>query len=40
MANLYFEDAEVGTSFLAGRYLVTKSETIEFAKQYDPCPPH
>ncbi len=40
MANSYFEDAEVGTSFLAGPYLVTKSEIIQFAKQYDPVPRH
>jgi acyl dehydratase len=38
--NLYFEDAEVGTSCLAGPYLVTKSEIIQFAKQYDPVPRH
>ena len=37
--NLYFEDAEIGTSLLAGPYLVTKSEIIQFAKQYD-TPPH
>ena len=36
--NLYFDDAEVGTSLLAGPYLVTKSEIIQFAKQYDPVP--
>jgi acyl dehydratase len=45
MANLYpenlcFEDAEVGTSLLAGPYLVTKGEIIQFAKQYDPVPRH
>jgi acyl dehydratase len=38
--NLYFDDAEVGTSLLAGPYLVTKSEIIQFAKQYDPIPRH
>ena len=38
--NLYFEDAEVGTSCLAGPYLVTRSEIIQFAKQYDPVPRH
>jgi acyl dehydratase len=38
--NLYFEDAEIGTSLLAGPYLVTKSEIIQFAKQYDPIPRH
>lgn len=40
MADLYFEDAEVGTSFLAGPYFVTKSEIIEFAEQFDPVPRH
>ena len=40
MANLYFEDAEIGTSCAAGPYLVTKNEIIQFAKQYDPVPRH
>jgi acyl dehydratase len=40
MANLYFEDVEVGDSSTAGPYLVTKSEIIQFAKQYDPRPRH
>jgi acyl dehydratase len=40
MANLYFEDAEIGTSCTAGSYLVTKKEIIQFAKQYDPVPRH
>ena len=40
MANLYFEEAEIGTSCTAGPYLVTKSEIIQFAKQYDPVPRH
>ena len=40
MANLYFEDAEIGTSCTAGPYLVTKNEIIQFAKQYDPVPRH
>jgi acyl dehydratase len=40
MATLYFEDAEIGTSCTAGPYLVTKSEIIQFAKQYDPLPRH
>jgi acyl dehydratase len=40
MANLYFEDLEVGASRSAGPYLVTKSEIIQFAKQYDPVPLH
>jgi acyl dehydratase len=40
MANLYFEDAEMGTSCTSGPYLVTKNEIIQFAKQYDPVPRH
>ena len=40
MTNLYFEDAEIGTSCAAGAYLVTKNEIIQFAKQYDPVPRH
>jgi acyl dehydratase len=38
MSGLYFEDVEVGDSHTAGPYLVTKSEIIQFAKQYDPVP--
>ena len=38
--DLYFEDAEVGISLRSGPYLVTKSEIIQFAKQYDPIPRH
>ena len=34
MANLYFEDVEVGDCCMAGPYLVTKSEIVQFAKQY------
>jgi hypothetical protein len=34
MANLYFEDVEVGDCCMAGPYLVTKSEVVQFAKQY------
>ncbi len=40
MANLYFEDAEIGTSCTGGPYLVTKNEIIQFAKQYDPVLRH
>jgi acyl dehydratase len=40
MTNLYFEDAEIGTRCAAGAYPVTKSEIIQFAKQYDPVPRH
>ena len=38
MGGLYFEDVEVGDSFAAGPYRVTKSEIIRFAQQYDPVP--
>ena len=40
MANLYFEVGEVGTRSTAGPCLITKSEIIQFAKQYDPAPRH
>jgi hypothetical protein len=38
MDALYFEDVEVGDKCTAGPYLVTKSEIIQFAKQFDPVP--
>ena len=40
MTNWYFEDAEIGAIHKAGRYLVSKEEIIQFAKQYDPLPFH
>ncbi len=40
MTAWYFEDAEIGASHKAGRYLVSKQEIIQFAKQYDPLPIH
>jgi acyl dehydratase len=40
MTRLYFEDMEVGDRCTAGPYLITKSEIIQFAKQYDPVPRH
>jgi len=40
MADLYFEDAGIGTRSTAGPYLVTKDEIIQFAMQYDPVPRH
>jgi acyl dehydratase len=40
MTHLYFEDMEVGDRCTAGPYLITKSEIIQFAKQYDPVPRH
>ena len=36
----YFEDVEVGETFELGSYTVTKSEIIEFARQFDPQPFH
>ncbi len=38
MDALYFEDVEVSDRCTAGPYLITKSEIIQFAKQYDPVP--
>ncbi len=38
MTSLYFEDVKIGDGCVAGPYLVTKSEIIQFAKQYDPVP--
>ena len=40
MANLYFEELEIGTRSTAGPYLVLRDEIIRFAKQYDPTPRH
>jgi acyl dehydratase len=40
LADLYFEDADIGTIRTAGPHLVTKNEIIQFAKQYDPVPRH
>lgn len=40
MNMLYFEEAEVGQSRMAGPYLVSKDEIIEFAQKYDPQPFH
>jgi acyl dehydratase len=40
MANLYYEDAEIGTRCTSGPYLVTKDEITQFATQYDPVPRH
>jgi acyl dehydratase len=39
LADLYFEDADIGTIRTAGPYLVT-NEIIQFAKQYNPVPRH
>ena len=40
MANLYFEELEIGTRSVAGPYSVSSDEIIQFAKQYDPVPRH
>ena len=40
MANLYFEDLEIGTRSAAGPFPVSRDEIIEFAKKYDPVPRH
>src|SRR5262249_30074236 len=40
MANLYFEETEVGAVSTAGPYLVTRDEIIAFATRYDPTPRH
>ncbi|WP_018318194.1 MaoC/PaaZ C-terminal domain-containing protein [Bradyrhizobium sp. WSM2793] len=40
MTSRYFEEIEVGDSFKAGPYFVSKDEIIQFAKQFDPRPFH
>jgi len=40
MANLYFEELQIGIRSAAGPYSLTKEEIIRFAKQYDPIPRH
>jgi len=40
MANLTFEELEIGARSAAGPYLVSKDEIIRFATQYDPTPRH
>ena len=40
MTSLYFEEVEVGKLRVAGPYLVSRDEIIEFAKKYDPQPFH
>lgn len=37
---LYFENLEIGDTFEAGEYTVTKEEIVEFAEQFDPQPFH
>jgi hypothetical protein len=36
MADLYFEELQIGSRSAAGPYLLSKDEIIRFAKQYDP----
>jgi acyl dehydratase len=40
MANLYFEELQIGGRSTAGPYLVSKEGIIRFAKEYDPIPRH
>jgi acyl dehydratase len=40
MANLYFEELQIGSRSAAGPYLLSKDEIIRFARQYDPTPRH
>jgi len=40
MANLYFEELEIGTRSAAGPYAVSRDEIIQFATKYDPVPRH
>lgn len=40
MANLYFEELQIGGRSTAGPYLVLKESIIRFAKEYDPIPRH
>ncbi len=37
---LYFEDLVVGHKSAFGRYVVTRTEVLEFAQKYDPQPFH
>ena len=40
MANLCFEEVEIGARSTAGPYLLARDEIIRFATQYDPTPRH
>jgi len=40
MANLYFEELQIGGRSTAGPYLVSKEGIIRFATEYDPIPRH
>ena len=37
---LYWEDLEVGTTTIFGKYDVTREEVLEFARKFDPQPFH
>ena len=38
MANLYFDELQIGSRSAAGPYLLSKDEIIGFATKYDPIP--
>jgi acyl dehydratase len=40
MANLFFDELQIGRRSAAGPYLLSKDEIIRFATQYDPIPRH
>jgi acyl dehydratase len=40
MADLYFEEVQVGHRSAAGPYLLSKEAIVRFAKEYDPIPRH
>jgi acyl dehydratase len=40
MANLYFDELQIGIRSAAGPYLLSTDEIIRFATQYDPIPRH
>jgi acyl dehydratase len=40
MANLYFDELQIGSRSAAGPYLLSKDEIIGFATKYDPIPRH
>lgn len=37
---IYFEDVRIGETRRFGRYVVTKEEIVEYARQFDPQPFH
>jgi len=40
VANVFFDDLQIGDRSVAGPYLLSKDEIIQFATQYDPIPRH